>query len=320
MEKNKIDRKGIYRAACLGNVLVDMLVKPVDRFPPPGGLLPVNHIEMAMGGCASNTAIALSRLGVATSFWGKLGRDTFGGYALKELKKDRVDVRQVKSDPSVSTSATLVLVDSKGQRSFLHSMAANDHIRFQDVSLRLLPALDHLHIGGYFLFPALDGKPMAQILKTARKWGVTTSLDTAWDLRGRWMKALKPCLPYLDYFMPSEREVEMLLPRFGPGQYRKAAREFLKLGCRTVVIKRGEKGSYLLNWDGDEIHVPAFRSRVVDTTGAGDCFCAGFIKGLSLGWNLRDCMKLGNSAGAFAVRALGATAGIKNFAQIRSLL
>ena len=297
-----------------------MLVKPVDRLPPPGGLLPVDRVEMAMGGCASNTAIALSRLGVSTTLFGKLGKDTFGSYALKELKKDRVDSSQVKCDPQVSTSATLVLVDSKGQRSFLHSMAANDHILPRDIRLSRLSTFNHLHIGGYFLFPTLDGPPMARILSLARQKGLSTSLDTAWDLEGRWMKALRPCLPYLDYFMPSEREVKMLLPRLGPAQYRQAAREFLKMGCRSVVIKRGEKGSYLLNWNGDEIHVPALRTKVVDTTGAGDCYCAGFIKGLSLGRELRDCMKLGNAAGACAVRALGATAGIRNFGQIRRFL
>jgi sugar/nucleoside kinase (ribokinase family) len=317
--KSNKTRKVPFRVVCLGNVLVDMLVKPVNRLPPPGGLLPVDRVEMAMGGCASNTAIALSRLGVSTSLWGKLGGDTFGGYALKELKKDGVDTSRVIGDSAVSTSATLVLVDSQGQRSFLHSMAANDHIHPRDIKLSLLSRFDHLHIGGYFLFPTLDGVPMARILRMARQKNVTTSLDTAWDLSGRWMKALKPCLPYLDYFMPSEREVKMLLPRLGPGQYRKAAREFLRLGCRTVIIKRGEKGSYLLNWDEEELNVPAFRTRVVDTTGAGDCYCAGFIKGLSLGWKLRDCMELGNAAGACAVRALGATAGIKNFEQVRSL-
>jgi sugar/nucleoside kinase (ribokinase family) len=199
-------------------------------------------------------------------------------------------------------------------------MAANDHIHPQDVHTHLIPSLNHLHIGGYFLFPALDGKPMARILQKARQKGVVTSLDTAWDLKGRWMKALRPCLPFLDYFMPSEREVGMLLPRLGAGKYRQAAAEFIRLGCRTVIIKRGEKGSYLLNWDGTEIQTPAFRTRVVDTTGAGDCFCAGFIKGLSLSWELKDCLRLGNAAGACAVKALGATAGIKNFAQINSLL
>lgn len=303
-----------FKVLCLGNVLVDILVKPVDALPPVGGLLPVDQIRMAMGGCASNTALALSRLGVEVSLWGKLGLDFFGDYAVQQLRKEGVEVSGVIRDRKVSTSSTVVAVNSRSQRSFLHSVAANDHIYRKDVPVSRLPHFSHLHVGGYFLFSALDGRPMAGILKKARAMGLTTSLDTAWDLNGRWMKALEPCLPYLDYFMPSEREVRMLLGHAHPA---KAAGAFLKKGVRCVVIKRGGKGSYLLHQDGREIQGKAFPTKVVDETGAGDCFCAGFLKGLSLQWDLERCLRLGNAAGACAVSALGATAGIRSFRQVR---
>jgi sugar/nucleoside kinase (ribokinase family) len=272
---------------------------------------------MAMGGCASNTAMALSRLGVSTSLWGKLGRDFFGEFALKELKKAGVKTSGVVLDSKAETSATVVLVNRKAQRSFLHSVAANDHIYIEELKLSRLSQFRHLHIGGYFLFSALDGKPMAKILGQARQKGLTTSMDTAWDLKGRWMKLLKPCLPYLDYFMPSEREVKMLLGYTNPV---KAAKAFLKLGAGAVILKQGEKGSYFLNREGLEIKVPAYQAKVVDTTGAGDCFCAGFIKGLSLGWDIKKCLRLGNAAGACAVEALGATAGIHSLKQVSKFL
>jgi sugar/nucleoside kinase (ribokinase family) len=277
----------------------------------------VDQVEIALGGCASNTALALSRLGVPTSLWGKVGRDHFSDFALQQLKQGGVETSGMRVDPKVSTSATLVLVDSRARRSFLHSVAANDHIHLGDLNLSRLRAFNHLHIGGYFLFPKLDGKPMAKILATAQGMGVTTSLDTAWDLKNRWMKALKPCLPYLDFFMPSEREVKKLL---GHIQIRKAALAFLKLGAKCVIIKRGEKGSYFLHQNGREFQAPPPRTKVVDTTGAGDCFCAGFIKGLSLRWSFRECLRLGNAAGACAVSQLGATAGLRSFRQVVSLL
>lgn len=297
----------------MGNVLVDILVKPVQGLPPKGGLLPVERVEMALGGCASNTAVALSRLGVPTSLWGKLGRDFFSEFALKELVKAKVEVSGLFMDPSCSTSATVVLIDPKAQRSFLHSVAANDHIYRKDIRIDRLSRFSHLHIGGYFLFPALDGKPMADILKVAQQKGLTTSMDTAWDLKNRWMKVLRPCLPYLDYFMPSEREVKKLL---GHNQPPKAARAFLKMGAKAVILKLGEKGSYFLNAQGDEYRTKALKAKVVDTTGAGDCFCAGFLKGLSLGWNVEKSLRLANAAGACAIEALGATAGIENEAQV----
>ncbi len=306
-----------FRALCLGNVLMDVLVKPVDKLPPPGGLLSVKHVELALGGCASNTSVALSRLGVGTSLWGKVGQDHFSQFALQELDRSGVETSGMVKDPKVSTSATVVLVDSKARRSFLHSVAANDHIHRGDLKLSRLSYFNHLHIGGYFLFPALDGSPMAGILREAQGKGLTTSLDTAWDLKGRWIKALKPCLPYLDYFMPSEREVKMLLGYTHPV---KAAKAFLRMGSKCVVIKLGEKGSYFLSRKGESGQVPAFKAKVVDTTGAGDCFCAGFIKGLSLRWSLRECLRLGNAAGACAVSKLGATAGLRSFTQVCAYL
>jgi sugar/nucleoside kinase (ribokinase family) len=296
---------------------VDVLVKPVDRLPPVGGLLATDHVEMALGGCASNTAVALSRLGVSTSLWGKVGKDPFSSFAMDQLKEAGVEVSGMSEDPRVSTSATVVLVDSKARRSFLHSVAANDHIYQRDLKLSKLRTFKHLHIGGYFLFPKLDGAPMAAILREAQRKGLTTSLDTAWDMKNRWMKALNPCLPYLDFFMPSEREVKMLLGYTNPV---KAAKAFLALGAKCVVVKLGEKGSYLMNRRGESYHVPAFKPPVVDTTGAGDCFCAGFIKGLCLEWDLKRCLRLGNAAGACAVSALGATSGLRSFSQVREYL
>jgi sugar/nucleoside kinase (ribokinase family) len=306
-----------FRVVCLGNVLVDVLVKPVEKLPPKGGLLAVERVEMALGGCASNSALALARLGVPTSLWGKVGKDSFSDFALRELRRGRVEISGMRKDPKVSTSATVVLVDSQGRRSFLHSVAANDHIYPGDLSLSRLGSFNHLHVGGYFLFPRLDGAPMARILAAAQGMGLTTSLDTAWDMKGRWMKALKPCLPYLDYFMPSEREVKQLL---GFTEPRRASRAFLALGARCVILKLGEKGSYLRHANGREYRVPAFKTRVVDTTGAGDCFCAGFMKGLALRLDLREALRLGNAAGACAVGALGATAGIKSYEQVKRLL
>jgi len=306
-----------FRVVCLGNVLVDVLVSPVDGLPPKGGLLPVERVEMALGGCASNTALALARLGVPVSLWGKIGKDRLGDLAHNDLAQEGVGVSGLLRDPASTTSATVVLVDSKAQRSFLHALAANDRTSLKDLRLSRLSNFEHLHIGGYFLFPRLDGGPMAKVLREAKRRGLTTSLDTAWDLKGRWMKALRPCLPYLDHFMPSEREVRKLLGHCDP---RRAARTFLGLGVRHFILKRGGKGSLLFTRNGGEVQAPAFKARVVDTTGAGDCFCAGFLKGLSLKWGLGDCLRLGNAAGACAVGELGATAGIKSFRQVAGLL
>jgi len=277
----------------------------------------VRDIRVALGGCASNTAAALAKMGARVSILGKVGKDSYGRFVTSELRKARVNTRLVLEDPEVPTSATLVLIDRRGQRSFLHSMAANAELRRRDIRPSHFGRFRHLHVGGYFLFPGLDGAPMAALLRRAKSMGLVTSLDTAWDIEGRWMKALKPCLPYLDYFLPSEIEVRKLL---GHGNLDRAARTFLSLGTTCVVFKRGEKGALLLHRDGTRIPVPAFRVKAVDSTGAGDCFCAGFIRGLSLSWDPGRTLRFACAAGACAVRAVGATSGIRSFGQVREFL
>jgi sugar/nucleoside kinase (ribokinase family) len=215
--------------------------------------------------------------------------------------------------PKTPTGATVVLVDSKAQRSFLHSVASNAELSPREVTPRLLKGFDFLHVGGYFLFPGLEGVPMGRLLKSAKQYGLVTSLDTAWDIHGRWMKALAPCLPHLDYFLPSEREVRYLVGRMTP---RRAAEVFLRRGVGCVVIKMGEKGAYLRHKEGWELHQPARQTKAVDTTGAGDCFCAGFLKGLTLERALPECLKIACASGSLAIQTLGATEEIHSWAQV----
>lgn len=131
------------------------------------------------------------------------------------------------------------------------------------------------------------------------------------------MRALTPVLPYLDIFMPSEAEARRLAGRRTP---RQLAEFFQRRGVGCFVLKQGARGSYARDARGREIRAPAFRVPVRDATGAGDCFCAGFLKGFSLGLSLGECLILGNAAGACAVSALGATTGLRSFAQLRRLV
>jgi sugar/nucleoside kinase (ribokinase family) len=255
-------------------------------------------------------------MGARVAVAGRVGDDAYGRFVVGELARAGVDTRFVGTDPKVPTSATLVLIDRRGQRSFLHSMAANAELRRRDIRPSMFRGFRHLHVGGYFLFPGLDGAPMASLLRSARKGGLVTSLDTAWDIEGRWMRALRPCLPHLDYFMPSELEARQLLGHADPVR---AARFFRGQGVGCFILKRGSRGASLFTRDGRRSDQRACRVRAVDTTGAGDCFCAGFIRGLSLGWDPVRSLRLACAAGACAVREVGATRGIRSFRQVAGM-
>ncbi len=165
-----------------------------------------------------------------------------------------------------------------------------------------------LHVAGSFLMPNFDGVPTARVLKQAREWGITTSLDTAWDSKDNWLKVLKPCLQYLDIFMPSIEEARMITGKDKPSDI---AEFLMSYGIKTVALKMGDRGSYVRTPDW-EFFLPIYKVNAVDSTGAGDAFAAGFLAGVAKGWDYRDAARLGNAVGACCVTAIGSSAGIKN--------
>lgn len=291
---------------CLGNIVADLVARPLRTMPERGRLALVDRMELHPGGCAINTAIALARLGRSVGVAGKVGCDALGTFLVESLDRAGVDTRGVVRDPDHATSATMVLVDHAGERSFIHSLGANSCYRLADLDPTLLKGIRILHVAGALVLPALDGPPMAELLADARRMGITTSLDTVWDASGRWMELLAPCLPHVDLFLPSLPEAIALSGLHEP---RAIADFFLDRGVGTVVLKMGDQGSYVKRGD-TELRVPAFPVEVVDGTGAGDCFVAGFLTGQLLGWGLERTVTLANAVGARAVTSVGATSGV----------
>jgi sugar/nucleoside kinase (ribokinase family) len=299
---------------CVGIIVADVIAKSVDNLPQRGKLDLVNQLELHLGGCASNAAVDLVKIGISTSIIGKVGNDGFGSFAVNEMKNNGVDVKGIKVGNNNKTSASVVLVHSNGERSFLHHLGANAEFSTEDIDFSIIQDSKILFIAGALLMPRFDGEPAAEILKKAQTKGITTVMDTAWDSTGKWMKLIKPCLPNLDYFIPSFEEAEMIS---GKNQPEEIADVFLAEGVKTAVIKLGSKGCFIKNKAGEKYLIDAFKGiQVADTTGAGDSFAAGFIAGLSKGWNLDQCGKFANAVGAHCVMEVGATSGIKKMDDI----
>jgi sugar/nucleoside kinase (ribokinase family) len=278
--------------------------------PPRGTLAAVERIELHAGGCAANTSIALARLGVPTAVLGKVGRDGFGDFLVGALQNDGVDLRGLVRDRDVATSATIVAVSADGERTFLHSPGANAAYTTADVAWPLIESAEILHIAGPFLMPQFIGEEAAAVLQRAKARGLTTTLDTVWDFTGRWLSVLKPCLPWLDYILPSLEEAKQITGRTIP---REIAQVFFDHGVGTVGLKLGEAGAYVRTAQGEEVTIPAFAVPVADTLGAGDAWSAGFLCGLLHGWDLEQTTRFANAVGAFCVQALGATRGLRSF-------
>jgi len=294
---------------CLGIFVADVVAKPIEKMPEKGKLVLVNTMELHTGGCASNTGYALNRLGISTGLMGKVGTDGFGDFFVNYMSDAGLDIRGIKRTSTSNTSATMVMVASDGERTFFHYLGANAELCYEDANFDIIKESEILHVAGTFLMPNFDGNPTAKVLKKAQELGITTSLDTAWDSKGNWIKVLEPCLQHLDIFMPSIEEARMIT---GKNEPKDIAESLLSYGIKIVSLKMGENGSYTRTRDS-ELYLPIYKVDAIDSTGAGDAYAAGFLAGIAKGWSFRDSAHFGNAVGACCVTAIGATAGIKTF-------
>jgi sugar/nucleoside kinase (ribokinase family) len=261
------------------------------------------------GGCAVNSGSALAMLGLPVEVIGKVGTDPFGEFIVTVLQQRGVGARGVKRDSETGTSATMVMVDSEGERRFVHYIGANARLSLDDIELEIVRTANILHVAGALVLPGIDGEPTAWLLNEARAAGVITFLDTVWDDTGRWMKLLAPCLPHLDYFIPSLPEAQAITGREEPAD---VAHALLNRGVGTVALKMGADGCLVATQGGEMFHLPAYQVEVVDATGAGDAFAAGFIAGVWHGWTLEKTAQLANAVGALCVTGMGALGGVRS--------
>lgn len=290
---------------CLGILVADAIARPVDALPERGSLGLVEEVSLRGGGCALNTASVLARLGLQCGVAGKVGADPFGDFLLALLDERGVDRGGVLTAGESPTSATVVLVDSAGERTFLHLPGANGRLRAEELDPGYLFSGRALHLAGALVLDELDGGPAAALLADARAKGLVTSIDTVFDATGEWKRVL-PCLPHADLVTPSLPEAQALSGEEDPAA---AAAWLRERGAGAVGITLGERGSYL-SGEGLEGFVEPFAVAAVDGTGAGDAYAAGLLYGRLAGWPLADSARFANALGALAVTAVGATEGI----------
>jgi sugar/nucleoside kinase (ribokinase family) len=257
----------------------------------------VDELQLLSGGCAANTAAGLAKLGVEAQLVASVGQDALGDAALADLQAAGVGLDAVVRTREAPTSSSIVLVSSSGERSFFYRKGGNERLTDVDVTDGLFSAAQLVHVGGAMKLLSLD---LARLTRRAKSFGCITSLDTDWDVHGRWMQTLENVLPTLDYLLTNEEEAAMLSGRQDP---RDAARELLARGPQAVVVKRGDRGAMLAASDGVR-EFPTYPVTVVDTTCAGDGFTAGFLLGVCRGWTLDGSMRLANAAGALCTTAI----------------
>ncbi len=294
---------------CIGIIVYDVMGRPIDEIPDWGRLLPFKQVEHHVGGCAVNTGIDLvhlSRGELNVSIGGCIGTDGAGHFVKKRLFEEKLNVTAVVEVEHVATSYTFVMISSDGQRRYFHHFGANAFLRDTDIPDVLLDRAKIVHIGGSFLMPKMDGVPTANLLRRAKERGVTTFMDTAYNPGADCRALIEPCAPYIDVFIPSIEEAEMITGKTDPEDILDALSE---LGINIVGVKLGSEGC-IVRGDGQTHRVPIFPVEAVDSSGAGDAFMAGFIYATTQGWPLEKRARFGNAVAAHCVGAVGCSAGI----------
>jgi sugar/nucleoside kinase (ribokinase family) len=306
-----------YDVASLGMIVADIRARPVDRFPERGGVVAVDSMDLRLGGLAAVTATTLSRLGGRACMLGAVGDDAFGEFAMNEFESVGVETGGVRRFTTCATSTTMALVSSDGERSFIHCQGANGVFSDNDVDFGRIESSKMLHFGGTFLMASLDGPPVAAILARALTAGVITSVDTAWDSDGRWMKVVEPLLPCTDILFSSIDEARHIT---GKSEHSDIADVYLAGGAGLVVIKMGSDGCYLKGVDGVEYMVYAHPVTVIDTTGAGDAFVGGFLYALTRNWDRETALRFANAVGALTCSRPGGAASIRSADEVLAFM
>ena len=293
----------------IGAAILDVLAGPVDAGVFDKGSQPVNSTRLAFGGDALNEAVVLSQLGVKVELISKVGNDEAGKRVLDFLKEKQVDTTKVKVEDGLETGINIVLVTPEGERVFLTN--PNGSLRKLgegDVTEQLDDAADIVCMASLFVSPLLDIPAMERIFQRIKsKPGRILVADMTTAKNGESIGDIEGLLQYIDYIIPNETEAERLT---GERDVYRNAELFLEHGASCVVIKRGGNGC-LIKTRESEIEVPVYaHAKLVDTTGAGDSFVAGFIWGLKKGMPLEECGRFGCAVASCTVEKLGANAAI----------
>lgn len=300
-----------YDVSVVGLYILDVLGRPVERIPEKGNVEFIDQIRLTVAGTAGGTVVDCAKLGMKTLAVGAVGNDEKADFVIATLNGFGVDTSQMQRlDTGVPTSATILNVRPNGERPALHVRGASDHF---DVDAKDYPQVfdaKFVHVGGTGLLRRMDGAPTERFLKAAKEAGRTTTFDLI-AATAETIGIVKPLLPYIDYFMPSIEEARDMS---GLNAVEDIASFYLDNGATTCVFTMGAEGSYVATRD-TQFRVPALDIDVVDTTGCGDAYDAGFLAALNQGWDLEMCARFATASSALVATGLGSDAGIVSFDQ-----
>jgi hypothetical protein len=298
-----------YDVSVIGLYILDVLGRPVTRIPDRGNVDFIEEIRLTVAGTAGGTVVDTAKLGLKSLAVGAVGDDEKADWVLMTLQKHGIDVSAMQRLKGVPTSATILNVRPNGDRPALHVRGASDHFDLPVAMYDQVFDAEIVHLGGTGLLRKLDGEPSRIILAEAKKRGRTTTFDLI-AANAETAKIVDPLIPFIDYFMPSIEEAQDMSGRQGPED---CAQHYLDKGATCCVFTLGGEGAFYAHRDGTRFRVPAFDIQVVDTTGCGDAFDAGFICALKHKMDPETSVRFAQASAGLVATGLGSDAGIVSF-------
>lgn len=313
----------------VGSPIVDLVAEVSDEFllsilGGKGGMELIDTATMisilslldrepvrAPGGSAGNTTFALARLGMRCAFLGKIGDDENGAYYRAAFHQAGGDCSRFKMDGVEATARCISLVTPDSERTMRTHLGAAMNLGAGEIVIDDFQGCRHAHIEGYLLF---NRELLMAVLNTAKEAGCTVSLDLgSFEV----VESARDLLPeildrYVDIVFANEDEAAC----FCGSRDITAGLVSLNRHCAVVAVKKGRDGAWLTN-DSDSFHVPAVPvETVLDTTGAGDFWAAGFLYGYLGGYPISTCGRFGAILGAQVVQCMGAALSEEQWKQI----
>jgi len=285
----------------LGSVNIDF-VSFVPYYPQPGETLVSNDFGIFQGGKGANQAIALAKLDIPTLMLGKVGKDILSDFALSSLKESGVDTTGISKSQKSFTGSASIWVNAQGQNSIVIYPGANgevdedfiiQHEKFFDDASWLLTQFE------------VPLKSILSALKLAKKHGLKTVMDPApvKKLSNNYI------WEFVDYLLPNEIELKELTHT---EDVLKGIHILKSQGVKEVIVKLSKQGAVYEN-EGKLLSFPAVPvEQVIDTTGAGDCFIAGFLYGMIQWGDITRAIKIGNLTASYSIRKKGAAISFPN--------
>ena len=304
------------RVLVAGDANLDLVLRGdvVPRFGQAEQLL--EGADLVLGSSAGICAAGLARLGVDTALVARVGGDVFGARTRELLDAAGVDTASlaVVDEPT----GVSVILSAPDDRAILTLTGALAGVTADEV-LAAAAHADHLHVASFFLVPGLASE-LPRVLAAVRERGLTTSLDTNWDPAERW-QGVAGCLPHLDVLLPNAQEALALARALGddPADAVQAATLLAARGP-LVVVKDGADGGFAAMPAGEIVRAPGLVREVVDTTGAGDSFDAGFLTAWLDGRPLAEAVRWAAVAGSLSTRGAGGTGGQATRAEVEAEL